>query len=101
MPTSPRIAFADYAPASFRWSLEQGVGTITLDRPERKNPLTFESYAELTSLFRSLVHATDVKVVILTGAGENFCSVGDAANIEPDCPAGIIVAGNNVIHPFG
>jgi enoyl-CoA hydratase/carnithine racemase len=57
------------------------VGTVTLDRPERKNPLTFASYAELTSFFRSLVHAVDVKVVIITGAGENFCSGGDVHEI--------------------
>ncbi|MCC6927711.1 MAG: enoyl-CoA hydratase family protein [Gemmatimonadaceae bacterium] len=81
MTTSPRLTLAGYAPAHFRWSVEDGVGTITLDRPERKNPLTFESYAELTSLFRSLVHAGDVQVVVVTGAGENFCSGGDVHEI--------------------
>ena len=81
MTTSPRLTLAGYSPAHFRWSVDNGVGTVTLDRPERKNPLTFESYAELTSLFRSLVHASDVQVVIVTGAGDNFCSGGDVHEI--------------------
>ncbi len=81
MTTSPRLSLANYSPAHFRWSVDNGVGTVTLDRPERKNPLTFESYAELTTLFRSLVHASDVQVVIVTGAGENFCSGGDVHEI--------------------
>src|SRR4029077_18793589 len=57
------------------------VATITLDRPERKNPLTFESYAELRDLFRGLVAVEDVKAVVLTGAGGNFCSGGDVHEI--------------------
>jgi enoyl-CoA hydratase/carnithine racemase len=57
------------------------VATITLDRPERKNPLTFDAYAELRDLFRSLVYASDVKVVVVTGAGGNFCSGGDVHEI--------------------
>jgi enoyl-CoA hydratase/carnithine racemase len=57
------------------------VATITLDRPERKNPLTFESYAELRDLFRQLSYADDVKSVVVTGAGENFCSGGDVHEI--------------------
>jgi enoyl-CoA hydratase/carnithine racemase len=57
------------------------VATITHDRPERKNPLTFDSYAELTGLFRSLVHVREVKTVVLTGAGGNFCSGGDVHEI--------------------
>ena len=57
------------------------VATITLDRPERKNPLTFESYAELRDLFRDLVHADDVRVVVVRGAGGNFCSGGDVHEI--------------------
>ncbi|MFP5354007.1 MAG: enoyl-CoA hydratase family protein [Gemmatimonadota bacterium] len=81
MPTAPRTALTGYSPEHFRWHVADGVGTVTLDRPERKNPLTFASYAELTSLFRSLVHATDVKAVVLTGAGENFCSGGDVHEI--------------------
>jgi enoyl-CoA hydratase/carnithine racemase len=57
------------------------VATITLNRPERKNPLTFDSYAELRDLFRALELANDVKVVVLTGAGGNFCSGGDVHEI--------------------
>jgi enoyl-CoA hydratase/carnithine racemase len=74
-------SFATYAPQHFLWSLEAGVATITLNRPERKNPLTFESYAELRDLFRALNYATDVHVVVLAGAGGNFCSGGDVHEI--------------------
>jgi enoyl-CoA hydratase/carnithine racemase len=60
------------------------VGVITLNRPERKNPLTFESYAELRDLFRDLAYASDVRAIVLTGAGGNFCSGGDVFEIiEP------------------
>jgi len=71
----------DIKTAHVRWSVEGKVGTITLDRPERKNPLTFESYAELRDLFRALVHAGDVKSVVLGGAEGNFCSGGDVHDI--------------------
>jgi enoyl-CoA hydratase/carnithine racemase len=71
----------DINTAHVRWSVEGKVGTITLDRPERKNPLTFESYAELRDLFRALVHAEDVKAVVLAGADGNFCSGGDVHDI--------------------
>ena len=54
---------------------------MTLNRPERKNPLTFESYAELRDLFRALADAADVRAVVLTGAGGNFCSGGDVHEI--------------------
>jgi enoyl-CoA hydratase/carnithine racemase len=74
-------AKADYAARHFAWSFEAGVGTITLNRPERKNPLTFDSYAELRDLFHALKYATDVKVVVVTGAGGNFCSGGDVHEI--------------------
>jgi enoyl-CoA hydratase/carnithine racemase len=75
---------AEHRPASFRWSVEDKVATITLDRPERKNPLTFESYAELRATFEALRHAEDVKAVVITGAGGNFCSGGDVFEIiEP------------------
>ena len=57
------------------------MATITLNSPERKNPLTFESYAELRDLFRAMAQAEDVKVIVLTGAGENFCSGGDVHEI--------------------
>lgn len=81
MATTQRLSFAGYSPEHFQWRVAGGVGTITLDRPERKNPLTFASYAELTTLFRALVQASDVKAVIVTGAGENFCSGGDVHEI--------------------
>ena len=72
---------AEYQPAHFLWSFAEGIGTITLNRPERKNPLTFESYAELRDLFRALVYARAVKAVVITGAGDNFCSGGDVHEI--------------------
>ena len=72
---------ADFKPAHFGWRVESRVATITLDRPERKNPLTFESYAELTETFRALDEAADVRAVVLTGAGGNFCSGGDVHEI--------------------
>jgi enoyl-CoA hydratase/carnithine racemase len=71
----------DIKTAHVRWSVDGPVGTITLDRPDRKNPLTFESYAELRELFRALAHTEDVKAVVLTGAGGNFCSGGDVHDI--------------------
>jgi enoyl-CoA hydratase/carnithine racemase len=70
-----------FSPKHFRWSLEDKVGTITLARPEHKNPLTFDSYAELRDTFRALVHAPSVKSVVLTGAQGNFCSGGDVHDI--------------------
>ncbi len=74
-------AKAAYKAEHFAWHYEAGVGTITLNRPERKNPLTFDSYAELRDLFRALTYATDVKVIVVTGAGGNFCSGGDVHEI--------------------
>ena len=68
-------------PQHFGWAVQDRVATITLDRPERKNSLTFESYAELTDMFRALVDANDVRAVVLTGAGGNFCSGGDVHEI--------------------
>jgi enoyl-CoA hydratase/carnithine racemase len=73
--------FAAWRPVHFLWSLEGGVGTVTLNRPERKNPLTFESYAELRDLFRALADAPDVRAAVVTGAGGNFCSGGDVHEI--------------------
>jgi enoyl-CoA hydratase/carnithine racemase len=72
---------ANYEARNFKYSVRDGVACITLDRPERKNPLTFESYAELRDLFRGMAQAADVKAVVLTGAGENFCSGGDVHEI--------------------
>ncbi|MGV2494972.1 enoyl-CoA hydratase family protein [Pelagerythrobacter aerophilus] len=71
----------EYAPVHFRWSFEDGVATVTLNRPERKNPLTFESYAELRDTFRQLVYVPEVKVVVIAGAGGNFSSGGDVHEI--------------------
>jgi len=70
-----------YAARHFAFDIAGGVATLTLNRPERKNPLTFASYAELRDLFRALAPAGDVKAVVLTGAGENFCSGGDVHDI--------------------
>jgi enoyl-CoA hydratase/carnithine racemase len=75
---------ATYSPQHFLWDFDDGVATVTLNRPERKNPLTFESYAELRDLFRALVYAKPVKAVVVTGAGGNFSSGGDVFEIiEP------------------
>ena len=71
----------DFAPRHFGWNIADGVATVTLDRPDRKNPLTFDSYAELRDLFRSLVGWRNVKAVIITGAGGNFSSGGDVFEI--------------------
>lgn len=76
-----RVDFARYRPEHFLWSLDGKVATITLNRPERKNPLTFESYAELRDTFRALLYADAVKTVVITGAGGNFCSGGDVHEI--------------------
>ena len=68
-------------PKHFLWSLDGKVATITLNRPERKNPLTFDSYAELRDTFRALAHAPTVKCVVISGAGGNFSSGGDVHEI--------------------
>jgi len=70
-----------FTPKHFLWSFSDGIATITLDIPERKNPLTFESYAELRNTFRDLVYAKDVKVVIFAANGGNFSSGGDVHDI--------------------
>lgn len=78
-----RRPFAARRFTHFQWavSADGRVATITLNRPERKNPLTFESYAELRDLFRELPYASDVRAIVLTGAGGNFCSGGDVHEI--------------------
>lgn len=68
-------------PRHFRWDVAGRVATITLNRPERKNPLTFDSYGELTETFRALSYVTEIRAVIVTGAGENFSSGGDVHEI--------------------
>jgi enoyl-CoA hydratase/carnithine racemase len=76
-----QIKAAEWRPQHFRWQVADRVATITLDRPERKNPLTFDSYAELRDTFRKLHHAGDVRAVVLAGEGGNFCSGGDVHDI--------------------
>ncbi|HLS87132.1 MAG TPA: enoyl-CoA hydratase family protein [Burkholderiales bacterium] len=68
-------------PRHFLWRTEGKVGVVTLNRPEKKNPLTFESYAELRDFFRALQHEPSIKSVVVTGAGGNFCSGGDVHEI--------------------
>ncbi|MGX1308859.1 enoyl-CoA hydratase/carnithine racemase [Amorphus suaedae] len=78
------LPLSDFTPQHFLLSVDGPVATITLNRPERKNPLTFESYAELRDTFRALAHETQVKTIVVTGAGGNFCSGGDVFEIiEP------------------
>ena len=81
--TMTKLERADYRAAHFRFDAtpDGKVATITLDRPERKNPLTFAAYAELRDLFRDLALASDVKAVVVTGSGGNFCSGGDVHEI--------------------
>lgn len=81
-----RHPLAAVEPKHFAWSTAHDgrVGVITLNRPSRKNPLTFESYAELRDLFRHLSYASDIRAIVLTGAEHNFCSGGDVFEIiEP------------------
>ena len=66
---------------NFLWKVEGKVGVITLNRPERKNPLTFESYAELRDLFGMLKNEKNINAIVITGAGGNFCSGGDVHEI--------------------
>ncbi len=74
-------AMADIKPKNFNWRMEGSVAVITLSRPERKNPLTFDSYAELRDTFRNLIYADDVDVVVFASNGGNFCSGGDVHEI--------------------
>jgi enoyl-CoA hydratase/carnithine racemase len=69
------------APKHFLWTVDGKVGVVTLNRPERKNPLTFDSYAELRDHFRALKDSDMVKAIVLTGAEGNFCSGGDVHEI--------------------
>jgi enoyl-CoA hydratase/carnithine racemase len=72
---------ATLKPQHFLWEVSGRIATIRLNRPERKNPLTFDSYAELRDTFRALVYADDVDVVIFASNGGNFCSGGDVHDI--------------------
>lgn len=76
-----RRPMAAYQATHFVWEVQDRVATITLNRPDRKNPLTFDSYAELRDLFHQLKWADDVKAVVVVGAGGNFCSGGDVHEI--------------------
>src|SRR3974390_170256 len=76
-----RLQFANYKAEHFLWQVSGKVATITVNRPDRKNPLTLESYNELRELFHNLSFATDIKAVVVTGAGGNFCSGGDVLDI--------------------
>jgi enoyl-CoA hydratase/carnithine racemase len=81
-PMQPQYqALGNFSARHFGFAYAAGVATITLSRPERKNPLSFESYAELRDLFRSMSYATDIRAMVLTGAGGNFCSGGDVHEI--------------------
>jgi enoyl-CoA hydratase/carnithine racemase len=81
MTSTPTFELARFQPQHFQWQLQGRVGIITLNRPERKNPLTFESYAELRDFFRALVGVKEVRALVITGAGGNFCSGGDVHEI--------------------
>ncbi|CAA7618733.1 enoyl-CoA hydratase family protein [Magnetospirillum sp. SS-4] len=72
---------AEYKAQHFDWTVDGKVATLTLNRPDKKNPLTFDSYGELRDLFENLVYADDVKAVVVTGAGGNYCSGGDVHEI--------------------
>ena len=76
-----RGSLAGYPAQHFLFEVENGVATLTLHRPERKNPLTFDSYAELRELFRAFARADDIQAVVLAGSGGNFCSGGDVHEI--------------------
>ena len=75
------MKLAKRKPQHFLWEVSNRIATLRLNRPERKNPLTFDSYAELRDLFRDLVYADDVDVVIFAPNGGNFCSGGDVHDI--------------------
>lgn len=70
-----------YTASHFKWEVRGKVGVVTIDEPARKNPLTFDSYAELRDLFRALVYESEIKAIVITGADGNFCSGGDVHDI--------------------
>lgn len=75
------VNLSNYQATHFQYDVQDKVATITFNRPERKNPFTFASYAELRDLFLAMTTASDIKTIVLTGAGENFCSGGDVHDI--------------------
>ena len=81
-PANPvTLPLADYSPKHFLLAIVDRVATVTLNRPERKNPLTFESYRELTDFFRACAMDDEVKTIVVSGAGGNFSSGGDVFEI--------------------
>jgi enoyl-CoA hydratase/carnithine racemase len=76
-----QLNLSGYQARHFLWRVEQSVGYVTLNIPDRKNPLTFDSYAELRDLFRNLVYDKDIRAIVINGAGDNFCSGGDVHDI--------------------
>jgi enoyl-CoA hydratase/carnithine racemase len=78
---SESMQLSNYTAQHFLWSVDGALGRVVLNRPERKNPLTFESYAELRDLFRNLVADRSIRTILVSGAGENFCSGGDVHEI--------------------
>jgi enoyl-CoA hydratase/carnithine racemase len=80
-PIAVAAPLSEYRARHFLWSVEGKVATVILNWPERKNPLTFDSYAELVAVFRALAADTEIKTVVVTGAGGNFCSGGDVFEI--------------------
>ena len=76
-----KLKAAEWRPQHFKWEVKDRVATVTMNRPERKNPLTFENYAELRDTFHKLQYAEDVRAVVFTGEGGNFCSGGDVHDI--------------------
>src|SRR3954469_25317084 len=81
MSPANRFAASEIKPKHFLWEIDNKVGVITLSRPEKKNPLTFDSYGELVETFRRLQHISEIKCVVITGAGDNFSSGGDVHEI--------------------
>jgi len=79
--THPVSSPETYRPEHFSWRFEEGVALVSLDRPDRKNPLTFDSYAELRDMFRALVYAKSVHVIVFGSNEGNFCSGGDVHDI--------------------
>ena len=75
------MTMAHHKPKHFNWRVEGKVAVMSLNRPERKNPITFESYAEMRDTFRELVYADDIKAVVIASNGGNFCSGGDVHDI--------------------
>ncbi len=79
--TAAKKNLSTYVATHFSWRVEDHIGHVVLNTPERKNPLTFDSYAELRDLFRDLVYDRDIRVIVISGAGGNFCSGGDVHDI--------------------